>query len=56
MRHNPIMGPAEITASLAIPCEANPTTNPHISFFEGYAVRIDGQLFTVHQGSADESW
>lgn len=56
MRDNPLVGPAEVAPSLAVPGQANPTANLDLSFLASYFVRLDGQLFTVQQGGADESW
>ena len=47
MRDDSVLGPAKVPTSLAIPRQANPATDPNISFFKSYTIRFDGKLPTI---------
>ena len=44
MRDHSLLGPAKVPTSLAIPRQANPTTDPNISFLKSYTIRFNGKL------------
>ena len=49
------MGPASLAPGLPISCQTYSAADTDIAFFEGYLVRIDGQLPPIQQGGTDKS-
>ena len=49
------LGPVTISAGITIPNKAHTATNTHLAFFEGYFVRVNGELPAIWQGSSVES-
>lgn len=55
MRDHVDLGPTKVATSIAVPRQADTTADLSLTFLQGHAVRLSGQLLTVYQRGADKS-
>ena len=56
MRDHTLLGPAKVSASIAIPRQANPAADSNLPFFKSYTIRSDGKLPAIQQRGLHVPW